>query len=161
MVPATVALGRATVTITSDAGTAQGPLLVSNVSPAFFTANADGKGVPAAQVTIVDSAGKQTFQNVFEGTAGAYTPAPVSLQSGTVYLSMWGTGFRRHSGNPVFVTVNGVSLPVTYAGSQDQFIGLDQINAGPLPASLAGAGQVNVVVTVDGIPANTLQIDIQ
>ncbi|MGH9614260.1 MAG: hypothetical protein ACRD4P_14390, partial [Bryobacteraceae bacterium] len=78
-----------------------------------------------------------------------------------VYLSMWGTGFRRHSANPVFVTVNGVSLPVTYAGTQNQFVGLDQINAGPLPASLAGAGQVNVVVTVDGIPANTLQIAIQ
>lgn len=161
MVPAGLALGKATVTITSDTGTALGTLLVSNVAPSFFTADANGMGVPSAQFVRVGSDGAQTAVNTFEGSAGSYTPAPLSLQPGSVYLVMWGTGFRRHSANPVFVSVNAVSVPVSFVGQQNQFLGLDQINIGPLPATLAGAGQANVVVTVDGIPANTLLIDIQ
>jgi uncharacterized protein (TIGR03437 family) len=161
LVPASAALGAATITITSPTGTAQGALLISNVSPGFFTANSNGTGVPAAQITRVDAQGNQTVENVFQGSPGAYTPATISLQPGSVYLSLWGTGFRRRSANPVFLTVDGISIPITFVGVQSQFAGLDQINAGPLPATLAGVGTTNIVVTIDGIPANPLQIAIQ
>ena len=161
LMPSTMALGKATVSVVSAGGTVQGTVLVSNVSPAFFTANSSGSGVPAAQFILVDSTGVQTFQNAFTGTSPNYTASPVSLSSGSVYLAMWGTGFRRHSANPIIVTVNGTSVPVLYSGVQSQFFGLDQINIGPLPSSLSGAGSANVVVTVDGIPANSLQIAIQ
>jgi len=40
-------------------------------------------------------------------------------------------------------------VAVAYAGKQPEFAGLDQINA-ELPRSLAGAGTVTVLVTVDG-----------
>ncbi len=41
------------------------------------------------------------------------------------------------------------------------FVGVDQLNIGPLPRSLAGRGTVDVIVTVDGKQANTLQVAFQ
>jgi uncharacterized protein (TIGR03437 family) len=53
----------------------------------------------------------------------------------------------------VSVTINGQTYVPQYAGQQGGFAGLDQINV-LLPQSLAGAGQVNVSVTVDGQVSN-------
>ena len=39
--------------------------------------------------------------------------------------------------------------------------GLDQINLGPLPTILAGAGVVNLVITADGQAANTVTLAFQ
>ena len=36
-----------------------------------------------------------------------------------------------------------------------------QLNVGPLPMSLAGKGTSNVVLTVDGMTANTVTVSIQ
>jgi uncharacterized protein (TIGR03437 family) len=51
-------------------------------------------------------------------------------------------------------------VDVLYAGSQIQYPGLDQINV-PVPATLAGSGEVDVSVTVDGRTANTVRIAIR
>ncbi len=56
--------------------------------------------------------------------------------------------------------IGGGEAPVNYAGPQGGFVGLDQINV-LIPRSLAGRGVVDVVLTVDGIPADTVQIVIQ
>src|SRR5438128_1969724 len=45
--------------------------------------------------------------------------------------------------------------PVTNAGAQGVFVGLDQANI-VIPRSLAGRGDVNVVLTVDGKTSNTV-----
>ena len=47
-------------------------------------------------------------------------------------------------------------MPVGYASIAPGYVGLDQINIGALPRSLAGRGVVDIVVTVDGIPANVV-----
>jgi uncharacterized protein (TIGR03437 family) len=47
-----------------------------------------------------------------------------------------------------------------FAGPARDFVGLDQINA-RLPRSLIGRGEVDVLMTVDGRPANTVTISIQ
>ena len=161
-VPATAAVGKATVTVTSSAGTFQGPLLLSNVAPGIFTASADGKGVPAAQVFRV-SGGQTSYQPTFMMGQSGYVPAPINLSPSTdsIYLVLYGSGIRRHSGNPVEATINGVKVPVIYAAAQNQYPGLDQVNLGPLPQSLAGQGTVNLQLTVDGSPANTVQVAFQ
>jgi uncharacterized protein (TIGR03437 family) len=56
--------------------------------------------------------------------------------------------------------VNGQSVAVAYAGSQAQFAGEDQVNLGPLP-SFAGAGMVNVQITVNGEPSNIVTVAFQ
>ena len=41
-----------------------------------------------------------------------------------------------------------------------QFVGMDQLNVS-LPRSLAGRGDVDVVLTVDGQVANELQVNVR
>ena len=36
------------------------------------------------------------------------------------------------------------------------FVGLDQVNIGPIPADLIGAGEVEIIFFVDGIPTNAV-----
>lgn len=58
----------------------------------------------------------------------------------------------------VRATVGGSEVPVLSAGAQDGWAGLDQVEIGPLPRSLADAGEVNVVVTANGVTSNTVTI---
>src|SRR5439155_1415809 len=77
-----------------------------------------------------------------------------------VYVSFYGTGIRnRSSPANVTATINGVSVPVLYAGAAPDFVGLDQVNTG-LPLTLRGSGEVNVVLAVDGQSSNAVTIHI-
>jgi uncharacterized protein (TIGR03437 family) len=60
----------------------------------------------------------------------------------------------------VTATIGSTTVPVAYAGAQGTFVGEDQINI-QLPASLAGAGLVNVTLNVDGQTSNPVQIQIK
>jgi uncharacterized protein (TIGR03437 family) len=51
-------------------------------------------------------------------------------------------------------------VPVLSAGAQMQYAGLDQVNV-ELPSSLAGKGEVPVVLTADGQTANTVLINVR
>lgn len=158
VVPANAALGAGTLTVQSMSGNAEGALLISNVSPGIFTFNGSGTGVPAAQVLTYKPDGQVTNSSPAQPGSSTFAPSPIPIGSNQVYIVLYGTGVRRHSLNPVFAAVKGISIPVAYAGPQSQFPGLDQINIGPLPTSLAGAGTTDLIVTVDGVPANSVQL---
>jgi uncharacterized protein (TIGR03437 family) len=49
---------------------------------------------------------------------------------------------------------------LTFAGAQGGFVGLDQANI-LIPSSLAGRGEVNVVLTVEGKSSNPVAINIR
>jgi uncharacterized protein (TIGR03437 family) len=164
LIPA-VAVGKATLNVSAANINYTGTVEVENVAPSIFAANMNGSGIAAAQLIRVSAAGQVTTQTAFQmGTTG-FVPVPISLTPTTdmVYLVLYGTGIRHHGANPVEATVNGVKVPVLYAGAQSTLPGLDQVNLGPLPQSLAGTGRtgLNIVITVDGIPANITTIDIQ
>src|SRR5205807_9391579 len=117
------------------------------VAPGLFTAAANGKGPAAAQIIRVHADGSQTVENA--------SATPINLGSDTVYLVLYGTGIRNRSSTAgVTCTINGLKLPVTYAGPQPQFPGLDQVDV-LLPAALKGAGTVEVSISVDGQASNT------
>jgi uncharacterized protein (TIGR03437 family) len=99
---------------------------------------------------------------VFQCAASGCDATPIDLGVDTpVYLSLYGTGIRNLSSLAnVTVAIQGVSVPVEYAGPQTTFAGLDQINV-ELPLSLRGSGPSNVVVTVDGQTSNTVSVNIQ
>ena len=80
---------------------------------------------------------------------------------GHLLLELFGTGLDSANASQVTVTINGQSIPVLFAGAQQQYPGLDQINVGPLPASLKSAGTVNVEVSVNGQSANTVTLTLQ
>jgi uncharacterized protein (TIGR03437 family) len=164
VIPSGTAPGLAVVSITlPGGGTVSTVINVAGSAPGVFTANQNGQGPYAGQVVYVHADGSQTIASSVVPNPGSstYAPNPINLSTpgDQVYLVLYATGIR-HAGS-LTATVNGVNVPVTYSGAQSSYPGLDQINLGPLPASLAGAGTVNLVVTVDGQAANTVTLAIQ
>jgi uncharacterized protein (TIGR03437 family) len=79
-----------------------------------------------------------------------------------VYVSFYGTGIRGRSAlSAVTVTLGGQGIPCFFSGPTSEFPGMDQVNIGPLPGALAGRGEVDVVLTVAGKPANTVTLTIR
>jgi uncharacterized protein (TIGR03437 family) len=56
--------------------------------------------------------------------------------------------------------IGGVPATVVYAEAQPRYAGLDQVNV-HVPRSLAGAGEVPVVLTADGVTANVVTVNIK
>ncbi|MEZ5393526.1 MAG: hypothetical protein R2724_11780 [Bryobacterales bacterium] len=125
---------------------------IEAVSPGIFSAASSGSGVAAAVYLSVGSGGDRAQGVIFDANL---VPVPLDLGSAgsELYIFLFGTGLRNASGE-VTVTVDGVPVPFSGPVAQGQFDGLDQLNIGPLPLSLAGRGEVDIVVTVDGRQAN-------
>lgn len=167
LLPPGTSSGTATVTVTSGTGSISiGQVQVNAVGPGVFAANANGQGVAAAQILRVRGDGTFVFEPVaqFNQATQQFIPLPINLgpETDRVFLVLFATGVRgRTAQENVTVQVGGVNIPVLFAGAQPSFFGLDQVNTDQLPRSLAGRGVVNVVLTVDGRTANTVQISIQ
>jgi uncharacterized protein (TIGR03437 family) len=159
-IPTGTVTGTATVTIQNQNGTIQSTTIqIGGVSPGIFELN--GSGLAAAWVLPVISGTQQPLQPVYQVVAGGVVPLPISLgpSSEEVYLEIYGTGIR--GATSVAVTVGGLSVPVVYAGAAPGYAGEDQVNIGPLPQALAGAGSVNILLSADGQTANKVNVTIQ
>ncbi|MFN7992850.1 MAG: hypothetical protein U0Q18_04580 [Bryobacteraceae bacterium] len=159
-IPAGAAAGNATVTFQNADGTTQSAAIqIGAVSPGIFAL--DSAGLVAAWVLPVVSGAQQPLQPVYQVADGSLAPLPIDVgaQNSHFYLEIYGTGLRNAS--IVSVTVGTTSVPVLYFGAAPGYAGLDQLNVGPLPQSLAGAGVVNIVVQADGQAANTVTVAIQ
>lgn len=141
---------------------------IAPIAPGLFTANSDGKGVPAAVALRIEENGAQTYSSVARLEGAQYVPAPIDLgvqPPGAVwpknFLLLYGTGVRGHGDiTKVKATIGGLNVPVYAAAEVPGFAGLDQINVELLQA-LAGRGEVDLVLTVDGQVANTVRINIK
>ena len=126
--------------------------------------NGAGSGVAAATAIMVQAANPllQSSVPVFQCAGSSCVSVPIVLGVDTpVYVSFYGTGIRNRSSLAnVAMTINGIGVPVLYAGPAPGYTGLDQVNAG-LVLSLRGSGESNVVLTVDGQAANTVTINVQ
>jgi uncharacterized protein (TIGR03437 family) len=157
VIPDGTAPGQAVITIAGASNSFRTPVQIATVSPGLFAVG----GFAAANVLTVRD-GEQAFSNsVRAGSSGELEPAPIDIGGGDqqVFLILYGTGIRNHA-TPVTATIGTMALPVAYAGQQGTFAGEDQINV-LLPASLRGAGIVDVSLTVDGQTTNTVKIRIQ
>jgi uncharacterized protein (TIGR03437 family) len=165
VIPSETAIGPATVTLINPLGFAlQSNVSITPTAPAIYTANMNGKGVYAGQVVYVHADNTQTVESsaLFDPNQNMFVANPVNLGSATdqVFLVLYGTGIRHHTSKPgVTATVAGVNA-ILQMEPQPTYPGLDQINI-QLPRGLAGAGNVNIVVGVDGQPANTVTVDLQ
>ncbi len=155
ILPPDTALGTAKVQMCRPgASTSPLSLTVTRVAPGLFAANSNGAGLAAAYVVRVNSDGTQAQQLVADG--------PVAPGSDGIYLTLYGTGLRNPSdARNTKVTVGGISMAPLYAGSQNQFDALDQVNVGPLPSNAMTPGLKDIVVEVDGVPSNTVQVEFQ
>jgi uncharacterized protein (TIGR03437 family) len=163
LVPAGMSVGPATVTISAGGVTrGSGTLQIETTAPGIFTQNADGKGVPAALVVRVGPDGSVTSEPASICGAEPATCQAAAIDVGTgqteTYLLLFGTGIRnRRAVTDVTATIDGVSVPVDYAGEQGQFLGLDQVNL-VLSPEFAGRGTVDLSITVNSRPANTVRL---
>jgi uncharacterized protein (TIGR03437 family) len=159
-VPPGSATGTATVTVTSGDGVVtSGKLQIANVAPGIFPVPSNPPGLASGYLTRVHTDGTQTTEQDYQLDANNNViPLAVNLSPATdqLFLVTFGTGLRHAS--KVTATVGGISIPVAFSGPQGVFAGEDQVDIGPFPQSLAGKGSANIVVTADGITANTVNI---
>ncbi len=153
------AYGAATVTVYIDSTiVALGEIQVVRISPGLFTQNSTGEGVPAAYALRVAGGNVTTVPIMrYDQALAKWLPVPIDPgpPADEIYLVLFGSGLRGGGGVAgATATLGGRPLPVLYLGGDSTYVGLDQINLGPLPRSLAGAGEVSLVVTIDGKPVN-------
>jgi len=163
LVPAGTAAGRATVTVRrAETTVASGEVLISAVAPGLFTANSSGLGVAAATAVRVKSDGSQSSEPVarFDAAQKRFVPALLELgpESEQVVLLLFGTGIRARSSLPaVTATIGAVPSEVLFAGPSPEFAGVDQVNV-RLPRALAGRGEVDIALSVDGRASNPVRV---
>jgi uncharacterized protein (TIGR03437 family) len=164
LVPEGVALGPAIVTIRNSSGVyASDTFTITAVAPSLYTQDGSGTGPPAAFARYFSASGSETTALVAScDAANKCTPVAIDVRRApTVFLELYGTGIRNRSDlSKVSINIGGTILPVTYAGPQPQFPGLDQVDV-QLPASLAGRGAVTLVLTVDGISSQPVNLVFQ
>jgi uncharacterized protein (TIGR03437 family) len=163
-IPAGTISGPATVTVAAgDGSLSAGTVNVSAVAPGLFSADSSGAGVAAAEALRVTASGSRIPVPVYQCSSGSCSSVPITLGSAgdQVYLTLYGTGIRGRSAlSNVATTIGGIRVPVLFAGPQGSFPGLDQVNV-EIPNALAGKGEVNVMLAVDGASANTVSVNIK
>ena len=133
------------------------PLETANGAAMVRVLNDAGNTVASTTTTIFDVA-PSVFTLDAAGTAAA---TQFIGSDGKLYLALYATGVRNRSSLAgVQVTLGGTALPVMYAGPQGQYEGLDQINV-EVPATLRGTGVLEMILIVDGQPANPVHVAIQ
>lgn len=110
--------------------------------------------------------GAQIFEPVaqWDATQNRFVSLPIDLGPAgeQVFLIVFGTGLRYRSAlSAVTASLGGTGLTALYAGAQGEFAGLDQINLGPIPRSLAGRGEMDVILTAEEQPSNAVGITVQ
>lgn len=173
VLPAATEVGTANIVVRSGDGTvSNGTAQVTQSAPAVFTANSNGRGVPAATLLRVKSNGQSSFETVaqFSESAGRFITRSIDLGPAgeRVFLILFLTGIRRApdtngDGNvneSVRVLAGGETVAPLFAGPQPEFVGLDQINY-EIPRSLLGSGIVNLSINVPGFgTSNPVEIEI-
>lgn len=140
------------------------PKEVDKLSPALFTADASRQGVVAAVVQRVKADGSSSYEDAYFFDAQKKPVAkPIDLGSEReqVYLLLFGSNLRlRAALTDVVVNIGSVPAEVSYAGKQDFFEGVDQINV-RLPRSLIGRKEVDVGLAIVGKIANPVKVNIK
>ena len=139
----------AIVVVTDDQGNtvAQGSLAMASQSLSLFTFNQAGTGAAAASFTSDGI----TYSPVVNGDGSMNLVPPGQ------YLVLFGTGIRE--GQDIRAQIGGVDASVEYAGSQQFFVGLDQINL-RVPQSLTGQGLLEVVISDGSTTSNSVLINV-
>jgi uncharacterized protein (TIGR03437 family) len=137
------------VVVNKDGLVTRGTATIAPSSPAVFTMTGNGLGAPNAVVTK-DGVSYTAMGNA-DGT-------PIPIDAGSVAV-LFGTGFRYNSTGAT-VSIGGDPATVSFIGAQPMLAALDQINI-PIPASMAGKGAVDLIITVDGKQSNPVRVNIR
>lgn len=164
LVPAGTALGWARVEMLRDGQiVARDGLTVTDISPGIYTANGTGLGAPAANFVLVKADTSQVEGPVFDKEAPLGQRMTLPLNMGApgdqLFVTFFATGTRGAAA--VTATVDGTAVAATTPFVLKDYVGLEQINLGPLPRSLIGKGEVDVRFSFDGAAANVVRLRFQ
>lgn len=158
------AAGTATITLTAADGQVWTTTVqVANVSPGLYTVNS-ATALAQGYLVRIDPDGTQTpmeFATTNPDT-GAQDPVAIDLgPDGTqVFLVLYGTGLRFVSAPEAgSVSVGGEASAPAIAANPG-YPGLDEMRF-LLPRSLAGRGDVDIAVTLDGATSNSVKVRVQ
>ncbi|MFN0109511.1 MAG: NF038122 family metalloprotease [Blastocatellia bacterium] len=163
LVPPTAVPGISLISVSVDGTSiADGTVTLGTVAPAIFTANSNGRGLAAAVLLRVKANGAQSYEPIsrFDSVQNAFVPAPIDFGDETdkLFLLIYGSGIRgRSSLAGVTLLIGGDMAPVSYAGPQGDFVGLDQVNV-ELPRSLKGKGEQTLTLIADLRVANAVTV---
>lgn len=155
VIPSGTASGQAVVSVNVGGSLmSSGPVTIKAVAPAVLTL----PGNVLAGWGVSSSSG---YVPIWSASA----PLPLNVSDGKTYLIAIGTGLRGGASSLTAtignVQFDGVHAPLPVMAASPSFQGVDQINIGPLPASLEGVGTVNLVLTVGGQQTNTAKVAFQ
>ena len=163
LVDAAIKPGLAVVSVASSgrpAGT--GFVQVAQVAPGLFSADSTGQGLAAG--SAISQVGDATFTSplaVLDTTTNTWIAQPIDLSAapGGVTLELRATGLRgRNANGYVVAQIAGLDVPFISITASTTDVGVDLVQIGPLPQSLAGSGLVDVLLAVDGVSANPVSI---
>lgn len=153
--PVTLTPSNATATYTFN-GTSttlgiNGTLTTTTQPAASTTAGVQLHGA-GAQVMTIHGDGSQSVRSL------SAAPVDPAATADKVMLRFYASGVRE--ANNVHVQIAGQEVPVHYFGASGHFAGLDQVVV-EVPRSLAGSGNVEVMLTADGQAASPIHVHIQ
>jgi len=142
--------------------TCQGPL-VPTVLSVFAAVSGTVKPAAVAKVTpVLHTDAGQVITAHADGTQSVRPMQAAQVDPGApgdrVMLRFYASGV--HDASEVHLQIAGQDVPVRYSGASGHFPGLDEVTV-DLPRSLAGSGDVDVVLTADGQTASPVHIHIQ
>ena len=157
-VPVSAVTGPARLKVQGSDGTMQSrDFRINAVQPGLFAINGDGEG-PGAITALID--GQETMlAYTYDNSAKRYVPAEIPLE-GDVYLSVFGTGFGASKALPTAM-IGDTPVPVMAFEKLPQFPGVDQINIGPIPHSLAGKRGLPLSLSVGATATNAVIVSFQ
>jgi len=138
-----------------DPSVPAGPALLVLQSPtrsAQTSVNIQQPAAPAIFTLTGTGSGDGAIVNAFTANTGAFS---VTTGSGPTFLALFVTSLDTKTQPTVWI--NGVSVPVQFAGDPGTYPGMQQINI-QIPASLAGAGRVELVVEQNGKRSNAVEV---
>lgn len=165
IIPASMPNGPGTVTVTEAGGpTFVSAITLGTMDPGVFFRGTAQQAIAAALVLDQPPTGPAvtSYTASYDAPSQTWSAAPIVLNStDQFYLELFGTGISNVPAKQITASINGVNVPVTYSGPQNQYPGIDQVNIGPLPAGLAGSGPSSLVLTVNGTTSNTVNLMFQ
>ena len=164
VVPAETPTGAASVSVSVPGASSESlEISVGGTAPGLFSANLSGAGVAAAEILRVAPDGTETREPAFARDPETGTYAAVALGLGgdedQAFLVLCGTGMRRAAASSA--QIGGEAVSIRAISPQPGSAGVDLVEAGPLPRSLAGRGEVTVTVTADGVRSNEVTVEFQ
>ena len=162
--PERAARGLVVVTVTREGSVSnRRGINLTNTAPGLFSANGDGRGVAAATAVRIALDGTRSAVEIYrlDAVVQRYVATPIAVRgtSGSLFLTLFGTGFRGGSAPPA-VTIDGQDVALESFGPASGFHGVDQLVVGPLPGSLRGPN-LEVLAVADGRFSNTVTISVK